>query len=102
MVDLQQENVSSGKESDVKQNDYFPMDKLPFDELLQRHPLLREKGWGLNEFTVFMKTGFINAEIREEDNVLLIDEESVFRLIDIHDEIINSRKVSLKAPERCS
>lgn len=74
----------------------FPMDKLTFQELMDRHPIIARKGWVEEEFVVFMKTGLIRAELRDEDDVLLIDEESVFKLIDFHDSIIDNHKIDLE------
>ena len=54
-----------------------------------------EKGETEEEFNVFLKTGFIRSEVREEDGILLIDEESVFELIEIHDQLLASRIINV-------
>lgn len=76
-------------------DDYVYMRKLTFQELINDHPAIVEKGWGEEEFNVFLKTGFIRSEVREEDGILLIDEESVFELIEIHDQLLASRIINV-------
>jgi hypothetical protein len=95
------ENIVTFSEPNETSINSMPMDKLTFSELLKRHPILNDKGWGLEEFTIFMKTGFIVAEIREEDDVLLIDEDSVFKMIDFHDELLTSRQVDVSEFSKC-
>lgn len=104
MTDIQQRVNPSGERLNTGsgESNLMPMDKLTFEELMERHPILKDKGWGADELTVFLKTGFIRGEIREEDDVLLYDEESIFKLIDIHDQILSDQMIELNEQHPCS
>lgn len=54
----------SDSKIDLPLNDGFLyMRKLTFQELINNHPAILEKGWGEEGFNVFLKTGFIRSEV---------------------------------------